>query len=133
MILLDTHALLWMDADDPALGPRSRELISAAWKDGGVAVSAITFWEVAMLVQRGRVRLPVAVQDWRADLTMAGVQEIAVDGRIGLAAAALEGLHRDPADRFIVATALENGASLVTADALILGWGGMLDRVDARG
>ena len=44
VIVLDTHALLWMDRDDPALGAASRRLIEEAWRAGQVAVSTISFW-----------------------------------------------------------------------------------------
>lgn len=132
MLLLDTHALVWMDADDAALGPQARQAIRQAWSVGDVAVSAISFWEVAMLAQRGRVKLPVPPNTWRADLLEAGVREIPLDGRITVAAAGLEDLHRNPADRFIIATALASSAVLVTADSSILDWAGELSRVDAR-
>jgi PIN domain nuclease of toxin-antitoxin system len=132
MLLLDTHVLAWMDADDAALGSQARQTIRQAWSVGEVAVSAISFWEVAMLAQRGRLQLPVPPNTWRADLLEAGVREIPLDGRVAVAAAALEGLHRDPADRFIIATALASSAVLVTADSRILDWAGELSRVDAR-
>ena len=132
MILLDTHVLLWMDADDAQLGPQARQAIVQAWRSTGVAVSAITFWEVAMLVQRGRVELPVPVAQWHAELLRSGVRECPLDGRVALAATALEGLHRDPADRFIAATALQQGATLVTADQALLNWVSPMPRIDAR-
>jgi PIN domain nuclease of toxin-antitoxin system len=132
MLLLDTHVLVWMDADDAALGSQARQAIRQAWSVGEVAVSAISFWEVAMLAQRGRLQLPVPPNTWRADLLEAGVRAIPLDGRVAVAAAALEGLHRDPADRFIIATALASSAVLVTADSRILDWAGELSRVDAR-
>ena len=132
MLLLDTHALVWMDADDAALGPQARQAIRQAWSVGEVAVSAISFWEVAMLAQRGRLHLPVSPGTWRADLLEAGVREIPLDGRNMVAAAGLEGLHRDPADRFIVATAVASAAVLITADVGILDWAGELSRIDAR-
>ena len=132
MLLLDTHVLVWMDADDAALGSQARQAIRRAWSVGEVAVSAISFWEVAMLAQRDRLQLPVPPHTWRADLLEAGVREIPLDGRITVAAAGLENLHRDPADRFIIATALASSAVVVTADALILDWAGELSRVDAR-
>ena len=47
MIVLDTHVLLWLDREDPALGPSSRERISTDWGKGLVALCAISFWEVA--------------------------------------------------------------------------------------
>jgi PIN domain nuclease of toxin-antitoxin system len=132
VILLDTHALLWMDRNDLALGPQSRKLIEQAWRTDTVAISAISVWETALLVQRGRVSLPTSADAWRADLLQAGVREIPIDGRIALAATGLDALHRDPADRFIVATALIHGATLITADTKILQWKSGLPRQDAR-
>lgn len=132
MIVLDTHALLWMDRDDPALGAASRRLIEDAWRAGQVAVSAISYWETAMLVQRGRIVLPLPATEWRSELLQAGLREIVLDGRIGILASHLENLHRDPADRFIIATALQNQATLVTADENVLAWPSELLRQDAR-
>jgi PIN domain nuclease of toxin-antitoxin system len=128
VIVLDTHALLWMDRNDPMLGPQARGLIENTWRSDVVAVSAISFWETALLADRGRIVLPVPAEAWRLDLLQAGLREIPVDGRIALLATRLEGLHRDPADRFIVATSLQLGATLVTADSEILGWAGNLPR-----
>jgi prevent-host-death family protein len=67
----------------------------------------------------------------RQDLLGSGLHEVAIDGRIGIRAAELEQLHRDPADRLIVASAIELGAQLPTADHRILVWAGNLLRVDA--
>lgn len=132
MIVLDTHALLWMDRNDASLGEQTRRLIEDAWRSGAVAVSAISFWETAMLAQRRRIVLPVAVETWRADLLQAGVQEIPIDGRIALRASSFHDLHRDPADRFIVATAIHHGALLITADSKILAWQSDLTCQNAR-
>ncbi|CAM5363109.1 type II toxin-antitoxin system VapC family toxin [Thauera sp.] len=132
MIVLDTHALIWMDADDAALGPQARARIEQAWRAGEVAVSAISFWECAMLAEKGRIVLPLAVEGWRAGLLSAGLLEIPLDGRIALAAAGFADLHRDPADRFIAASAAVRSATLVTADEKLLGWKAALPRLDAR-
>ena len=86
VIALDTHALRWMDRDDPALGPAARRLISGAWRAGQVAMSAISVWESAMLAQRGRIVLPSPATEWRSELLQAGVREIALDGRIAILA-----------------------------------------------
>lgn len=129
--MLDTHALLWMDRNDPMLGPRARGLIENTWRSDVVAVSAISFWETALLADRGRIVLPVPAEAWRLDLLQAGLREIATDGRVAVLATRLEGMHRDLADRFIVATSLQLGATLVTADGLLLGWNGDLPRQDA--
>lgn len=132
MIVLDTHALLWMDRDDASLGAAARDRIEREWRTGTVAVSAISFWECAMLAQHGRISLHRSADAWRAELLEAGLTELPVDGRVGLLAASLEGLHRDPADRFIVATALLKEATLVTADQAMLDWQSGLSRLDAR-
>lgn len=132
MIVLDTHVLLWMDRDDPALGQKARALITKAWRTTEVGVSAISFWESAMLAQRERIRLPCAVSVWRADLLESGLTELPIDGRIALLACELENLHRDPADRFIAASALQHSATLITADEKLLEWQHPLARFDAR-
>lgn len=131
-MILDTHVLLWMDRDDPALGPTSRSRIEQAWRAGQVAVSAISFWEVAMLAERGRIVLPMPVNQWRADWLKAGLVEIPVNGHIALHSCRLENLHRDPADRFIIATALGSRLPIMTADGKILDWAGEVERFDAR-
>lgn len=132
MILLDTHVLIWMDAGEARLGIQGRQRIERAWRDDQVAVSAISFWECAVLHARGRIRLPSPPAHWRSEWLAAGLTEIALDGAIGMVAASLDHPHRDPADRFIVATALRYRATLMTADAQLLGWDAALDRVDAR-
>jgi PIN domain nuclease of toxin-antitoxin system len=83
-------------------------------------------------VARAHRSLPVAVETWRADLLQAGVREISIDGRIALLATSFHDLHRDPADRFIVATAMHHSALLVTADSKILEWQADLASQDAR-
>ncbi len=132
MIVLDTHTLLWMDRDDQFLGKKSRSIIEIAWKNDVVTVNAISFWEASLLAQRGRIELPASVETWRSDLLYAGIREIPLDGHIALLASSLDSEHRDPADRFIIATALHHEAVLITADKVILDWGPDLKRHDAR-
>ena len=85
-----------------------------------------------MLVAKRRIAMDMPLAAWRLDLLGAGLMEIAVDGSIGITAAELAAAHADPADRMIMASAQVNGADLLTADKLILGWPGRLDRHDAR-
>lgn len=132
MILLDTHVLLWLDQDSDRLGDTTRELITSELMDGVVAVSAITFWEVAMLVAKGRISTALDLVRWREDLLGAGLLERPVDGATAILATQLDGLHGDPADRMIIAAALRNDAALITADERILAWQGALERHDAR-
>ena len=130
LILLDTNALLWLRLGDRRLGNNARREIERAWRSDAVAVSAISFWEVAMLVNRGRIRLADDVRSWRREHLEQGVVEIPVDGEIGLRAVELADFHADPADRLIVATALA-GHRLVTSDRRILEWPGRLNRLRA--
>ena len=71
------------------------------------------------------------IDAWRADLLRDGLVEIPVDGAIATRAGLLRDLHGDPADRLILATALE-GHQLVTADVRLLDWPGAVARLDAR-
>lgn len=131
MILLDTHVLVWSRSGAPRLGPQCRALITEALRAEALAVSAFSFWELALLREKGRLALLGDIAAWRARLLDQGLNEVPVDGEIGIRANALEGFHSDPADRIIVATAL-GGHRLLTADRRILAWGGSLDRQDAR-
>ena len=130
MTIADTHALVWLWTGDDRIGPGSKQAIDGALQDGELAVSAMTFWEVAMLRAKGRLNFPEDVQAWRRELLGQGLIEIPVDGEIGIRANELPDFHADPADRIIVATAM-NGHELVTADRRILDWSGQLRCVDA--
>ena len=131
MILLDTHVLIWSRQTNSPVGPQCRQLIEQSLSEGDLAVSAFSFWEVAMLGDKGRLIVARDIFSWRSSLLEDGLFEIPVDGQIGIRANNLPNFHPDPADRIIVATALE-GHRLLTADDLILRWSGGLDRLDAR-
>ncbi len=94
-------------------------------------MSAVSFWEIATLVRRRRLTLPADPASWRRRQLADGLVEIPVDGEVATRAGLLADLHGDPADRLIVATALE-GHTLLTADQRILDWPGALVRIDAR-
>lgn len=132
MIVLDTHVLVWADSDDRKLGRKARAMIDRLWATGKVAVPAIAFWEVGVLQARRRLRLPTSVGEWRDAVLAAGAIELPLDGAVAVRALDLSGLHDDPADRFILATALVHGAALMTADERLLGWRHALERHDAR-
>ena len=131
MILLDTHVLLWLLLDDPRLGTEIRERVAKRWPTREVAVSSISFWEIGMRLQKGRLELPSELNAWRATLLESGLVELPVNGEIAVRAGLLPDMHGDPADRIIVATAL-TGHTLATADQEILDWPGSLNRLDAR-
>ena len=131
MILLDTHVLVWLLSDDQQLGNQTRQLIEHAWSNNEAAVSAISFWEVAMLQDKGRLVLTPDLTAWRTGLLDDGLIELPVTGQIGIQAVSLEDFHKDPADRLIVATAL-NGYQLVTVDTKMLGWSGAISTFNAK-
>ena len=130
MTLLDTHVLIWQERGDPRLGPQARLAFERALQEGAAAVSAISFWEIGMHVNKGRLDFLLDLDVWRRDLLSQGLIEIAVDGAIASRAGLLAEMHGDPADRIIVATAL-GGHQLLTADSQILGWPGPLSRLSA--
>jgi PIN domain nuclease of toxin-antitoxin system len=132
VILLDTHVLIWAMQSDRRLGKVARDQIDIAMRGEGVAVSAISFWETAMLVQRKRVDVGGDARDFRRDVLKLGVTETPVTGDIAIMAGGLQGLHGDPADRLLIATTLSGGMTLVTADAELLRWNRKLKRIDAR-
>jgi len=132
VILLDTHTLIWLDAGFNKLGAGAREQLDSALHDECLTVSAISFWEVAMLANKGRLQMNLDILQWRSELLASGLRELVVTGRIGIEAAALEQFHGDPADRLIVATAIQENALLATADEAILGWHGPFQCLDAR-
>ena len=130
MIVLDTHVLIWHELGDRRLGRRARRALESALQAGDAAISAISFWEVGMQARKGRLDFRLDPDAWRRDLLDQGLIEIPVDGRIACRAGLIAKLHGDPADRLIVATALE-GHQLVTADRQILEWPGPLNRLPA--
>lgn len=133
MILIDTHVLIWLDEGTDNLGEKSRAIIDQAMQEGKLTISAISFWEIAMLVQKKRVQIKMDLDSWRLTLLEQGLSEIPIHGTIALRAGQLREFHGDPADRIIVATALESSATLITADEKILTWSKPLRTFDARG
>lgn len=132
MILLDTHALLWLATGNERLGARARRLADRALAEDELSVSAVSFWEVAMLAAKERLALTRPAAKLRAELLASGLVEVPLSGDVAIAATELDGFHADPADRFIVATAQAIVATLLTADSRILDWPGRLKRHDAR-
>lgn len=120
MIVLDTHAWLWWLADPARLSPTARQAID---ETDAIGVSAISAWEVTMLVRKGRISLDRDVAAWvRQALAPARVVPQPLTAKIAVAAGELDGdgFPGDPADRFIYATARACRARLVTRDEALL-------------
>lgn len=132
MLLLDTHVLIWLDEGNPRIGKTALTLIDESLAIGQLGVATISFWEVAMLVEKQRLTMLTELDIWRADLLQAGLVEIPLQGATAIRAGQLALFHGDPADRMIVATAIENSATLMTADEKILSWSRFHHAIDAR-
>jgi PIN domain nuclease of toxin-antitoxin system len=132
VILLDTHAAVWLASNEPILGQKSCSIALAARAENQLAISAISFWKIAILVAKDRLEMHRRPTELRAELLDTGVIELALTGDIALLAVELKNLHADPADRFIVATAIRHDATLMTADAGLLRWRGKVKRQNAQ-
>ena len=120
-LVLDTHAWVWWVSKPEKLSRKQREAIDRARKRGGDALflSVISAWEVALLVQGGRLRVPVPLETWLEQaMSIPGLEIAPLTVPIIGGAARLTAL-RDPADMLIVATALQHGARLITNDRRI--------------
>jgi PIN domain nuclease of toxin-antitoxin system len=134
-VLLDTHTLIWLLGGNHRVGPPAVDAIERAASESRVFVSAITPWEIAMLVAKGRLALTRDVQAWVDEaLNQPGIRLVPLHPAIAVASSRLPGtMHGGPADRIIVATARYLSATLVTADAGLLDYGstGHLSVLDA--
>ena len=121
-LLLDTHIARWLDSGDQRLRAPTRALIDACWQSGGtIHLSAISAWEIALLVESGRIALDVPVEAWlRRFIERPGLSAAPLDWQAACQAYRLHHLeHRDPADRLLIATAIALACPLVTYDARI--------------
>jgi PIN domain nuclease of toxin-antitoxin system len=119
-LLLDTHIWLWSLREPSRLARRvQRELRDP---NNELWLSPVSTWEVLLLNAKGKVRLHGDVEAWLAQAT-AHLREAPLTHEIVLAAHQLPLQHPDPADRFLAATALVLGLTLVTADDRLLGLG----------
>jgi len=121
MILLDTHIWVWWIDDSQQLTDRQRHTIQDN-VSSGLGVSAISCWEVAKLVEYGRLELACAIEEWMGRaVAYPGMQLLELTPRIAIESTKLPGsFHRDPADQIIVATARVYNIPLLTVDSRIL-------------
>ena len=128
MILLDTCTLLWLSDPDVEL-PGVVEALIRRTPPGQRFVSAISAFEVAVKHFKGHLVLPMAPQPWLdATYSQRGLVSLPVTDRIACKAAGLPPIHKDPADRIIVATAILNDLIIVTPDEAIRAYHGVKTR-----
>ena len=124
-LLLDTHTAIWLFEDKP-LAQTAIDAMNAAYQaNTPLLVSPITAWEIGLLAARRRIDLMMTPERWfRGLLTTPGVQLAELSYEVLIASSFLPGnLPRDPADCILAATAREYGATLVTRDRALLGYG----------
>lgn len=119
MILLDTHALFWAVDDSKRLSRPAASAIRRARRQGGVSVSAITVWELASMLARGRIRRAGTIES-SLEMLLEDVVVVPVTPQIcALGAQFPSDYPADPADRIMGGTALAEGLTLVTHDERI--------------
>ena len=122
-LLLDTHIALWLDSGHDDLRSSTRTLIDGCWQCGGtIRLSAVSVWEIALLVDSNRIQLDVPMEDWITRFVQRpGIEAVPLGHRAAARSYRLHQLeHRDPADRLLIATAVELACPLVTYDDRIL-------------
>lgn len=122
MITVDTHVLVWLASGArQMISKKAMKRLSEELAQGEIWVSAISAWEIAMLVERQRLVLSMDVETWLNKISeIRSIRFQPVTNRIALESVRLPGeFHKDPADRIIVATARSMGMGLITADEKI--------------
>ncbi len=123
MIILDTHIWIWWLHDTIKLSRKQKEEIKKN-ENGIIGISAITCWEIAKLVEYGRLELPYPIADWfKQAFSYPGMELYNLTPEIAIESTRLPGnFHRDPADQIIVATARVYDCPLLTSDEKILSY-----------
>lgn len=135
MILLDTNVLLWRVGQDKRLSKQAVRTIDRAVNQNAAYASAISLWEIAMLIRKQRITFGQPLREWsKIAFGSSGLQLVPIDESIAIDAGELEGIHGDPGDRVIIATARILACPLFTADQTILDYGavGHLQVIDVR-
>jgi len=122
MILLDTCALVWLVDRQENLSAAAREAVRR--HPGAIYASSISLFEMALKQKKGRLVLPMPAQDWfEKAVQLHGIREVPVDTAVCAEAVGLPDIHKDPCDRFIIATALLRTMPIVTPDKTIAQYG----------
>lgn len=124
MILLDTHALVWLASDSTRLSSAAQQFIRAHPKS--LHVSIISAWEISLLVKRGRLILPLPPNDYFARaVTHHGLIEVPLTRRVAQNSVDLPDIHNDPFDRILIAECQSRGLSLVSCDSTLARYPGL--------
>jgi PIN domain nuclease of toxin-antitoxin system len=118
-LLLDTHIWLWSLLEPERLTPRVAAALTA--ESARLWLSPLSVWEALLLIERKRVVVDAPADQWvREALERAPVEEPALTREVAFASRALQSRHKDPVDRFLVATAQVFDLTFVTADSTLM-------------
>jgi PIN domain nuclease of toxin-antitoxin system len=120
-LLLDTHLLLWAAAGS-GLSTQATDLISDP--DNELHFSAASIWEIAIKSALGRPEFSLDPGVFRRELLESGYEELAIAGSHAAAVSTLPDLHKDPFDRILIAQAMVEGITLLSADEVVLRYPG---------
>jgi PIN domain nuclease of toxin-antitoxin system len=126
-LLLDTHLLLWAAEEPGRLSPAARKLMNDAGNE--LMFSAASFWEIAIKRGLGRSDFQADPRLLRRGLLDNGYSELLIGSDHALAIDGLPLLHKDPFDRILIAQAMVEGITLLTADPLVAQYSGPIRRV----
>lgn len=122
MTLIDTHVLVWWINEPRKLSNKAKKIIEENIKKGEIFISSISVWEIFLLVKKGKLTLAMDPQSWVSAIeSLPFVHFVPLDNNILAKSVFLNrDFHQDPVDRMIVATAMINGATIITSDEKIL-------------
>jgi PIN domain nuclease of toxin-antitoxin system len=122
MIILDTCIVLWDALNKDKLSAKAAKLIATGYQKGQLAVSDITWWEIAMLCHKGRIKLSVSPEKLIDTYCVARkISALRITPIIAAKSVGFDNtVNTDPADRIILATTIVNNAKLITADKNLL-------------
>ena len=122
MIVLDTHVWVWFISNPELLSKAAKKAINVSMEQKAIFISSISAWEVALLAAKKRLKLTIDVTDWiTKSERLPFLQFVPVDNSVAVKSVNLpQPLHKDPADRIIIATAITIGAPVVTKDKKLL-------------
>ena len=122
MIVLDTHVWVWFVSNPELLSKAAKKAIDVSMEQKTIYISSISAWEVALLVAKKRLKLSTDVIDWIGKSErLPFFQFMPVDNSMAVKSVNLpQPLHKDPADRIIIATAITIAAPVVTKDEKLL-------------
>jgi PIN domain nuclease of toxin-antitoxin system len=125
--LLDTHLLLWAAGEPDKLSDEALKLIEAP--DNELFFSAASLWEIAIKSSLGRTDFAADARVLRRGLLDNGYSELPVVSEHAVAIVGLPALHKDPFDRILIAQAMIEGITLVTADAIVAQYAGPIRKI----